>query len=312
MTPLPVIDLLNNVRVLSNYLYASQQVQLNSFVEDSNPTLATDFVDWQSNIDSEYFDGFLAEILLAQPAAIQQYYDDGVEPAIIQQLAQATLTLPGNTTPTLIAAADAVSNLVVSGGTFVTQLTDLAKTIEGADQKQVDDLMAQADQLSKQFDSEEQQIVEDSFKIAEGIVVTSIDIAIAVGTEGEDLQPVIKSISQVAEDAVNAITLTDEAKNTIAELQQAWAALDAATSNLAHIKTIINRLNAVTQQTSDAMTALNNVTNEWQQVVDLVNVSAADWLSYGNAALKEWLARMTVVNFATATQHVAQLALSKA
>lgn len=301
--PLPLISLLNNVRIVSNYLYASQQIGLTSYITKNYPSLATEFQDWQQDIFDEYFEGFLSENLTAQPAVIYQYYSDGMPADAIQGLAQSTLITDG-VTPGLITSADNVSSLINKGAAFVTQLTTIAKGIENADQQQVDTLTQQANQLSSQFDSEEDQIVEGSFKLGEDVVVTAVNIAIAAGSEGEDLEPVIKSVSQVGTDIADEITLSDEAKATIAQLQTTWASLDAATSALAQITLMINQLTAVTQDTSATLTALDNIVTEWQQVADSTNMSAADWASYGNAAMQEWASRMVTVSFATATQTV--------
>lgn len=302
--PLPVIDLLNNVRVISNYLYATQQIVLTSYIIDNNPQLATNFVNWQQDIFDEYFEGFLDENLMSQTETIQQFYNDSLSPATIQELAKSILVPEGTVTPGLITAADAVSNLVMSGNSYVGQLLTIAEGIENADKAKVAALMAQVQELSDEFDEEEQKIVSGSFKLGLDVVVTAVNIAIAVGTEGEDIQPVVKSISQVATDVVDEIDLKDSAKQTIAQLQQAWNELDAETFALAQITLIVNQLNEVTQDTSDTLQALNNVVDDWQEVADATQVSADEWANSGNAAFEEWCSRMVTVSFATVTQNI--------
>jgi hypothetical protein len=304
--PLPVIDLLNNVRIVSNYLYATQQIVLTSYIIDNNPQLATNFVNWQQDIFDEYFEGLLDENLLAQPETIQQFYNDKILPSTIQELAQSALIPQGSVTPRLITAADAVSNLIMSGNSYIDQLTAIAVGIENADKAKVAALMVQVKQLSDEFDEEEQKIVSGSFKLGLDVVVTAVNIAIAVGSEGEDIQPVVKSVSQVATDIVNEIDLKDSAKQTITQLQQSWSELDADTSALAHITLIVNQLNAVTQDTSATLTALDRLVSDWQEVADATQVSADEWAASGSAAFEEWCSRMVIVSFATVTQNVSQ------
>jgi hypothetical protein len=303
--PLPVITLLNSVRIISSFLYASQQVTLTSYLTDNYPDLATEFKNWQVDIFDEYFEGFINYNLISQPSLIQQLYTEGVAAASIQTIAQSTLTPEGKVVPGLITSADNVSDLITRGSNFVAQLSAIAQEIKGADQKQVDALMEQASQLSAQFDEEEEKLVSDAFKLGTDIVITAVNIAIAVDSEGEDLQPVVKSISQVGSDVINEIDLKDEAKNTIAQLQQTWALLDFETSALAQITLLLNQLNAVTQDTSGTFAALDSMVDDWQQVADLTNVSAQEWQDYGNAAMQEWCSRMVLVSFAVATQTVA-------
>jgi hypothetical protein len=303
--PLPVITLLNSVRIISSFLYASQQVTLTSYLTDNYPDLATEFKNWQVDIFDEYFEGFINYNLISQPSLIQQLYTEGVVAASIQTIAQSTLTPKGKVVPGLITSADNVSDLITRGSNFVAQLSAIAQEIKGADQKQVDALMEQASQLSAQFDEEEEKLVSDAFKLGTDIVITAVNIAIAVDSEGEDLQPVVKSISQVGSDVINEIDLKDEAKNTIAQLQQTWALLDFETSALAQITLLLNQLNAVTQDTSGTFAALDSMVDDWQQVADLTNVSAQEWQDYGNAAMQEWCSRMVLVSFAVATQTVA-------
>jgi hypothetical protein len=303
--PLPVITLLNSARIISNFLYASQQVTLTSYITDNYPDLATEFKNWQVDIFDEYFEGFINYNLISQPSLIQQLYTEGVDPASIQTIAQSTLTPKGKVVPGLITSADNVSDLITRGGNFVAQLSAIAQEIKGADQKQVDALMDQANQLSAQFDEEEEKLVSDAFKLGTDIVITAVNIAIAVDSEGEDLQPVVKSISQVGSDVINEIDLKDDAKNTISQLQQTWALLDFETSALAQITLLLNQLNAVTQDTSGTFAALDSMVDDWQQVADLANVSAQDWQDYGNAAMQEWCSRMVMVSFAVATQTIA-------
>ncbi len=304
--PLPVIDLLNNVRIVSNYLYATQQIVLTSYIIDNNPQLATNFVNWQQDIFDEYFEGLLDENLLAQPEMIQQFYNDKILPSTIQELAQSALIPQGSMTPRLITAADAVSNLIMSGNSYIDQLTAIADGIENADKAKVVDLMVQVKQLSDEFDEEEQKIVSGSFKLGLDVVVTAVNVAIAVGSEGGDIQPVVKSVSQVATDIVNEIDLKDSAKQTIAQLQQSWSELDAETSALAQITLIVNQLNAVTQDTSATLKALDGLVSDWQEVADATQVSADEWAASGNAAFEEWCSRMVTVSFATVTQNVSQ------
>jgi hypothetical protein len=303
--PLPVITLLNSARIISNFLYASQQVTLTSYITDNYPDLATEFKNWQVDIFDEYFEGFINYNLISQPSLIQQLYTEGVDPASIQNIAQSTLTPKGKVVPGLITSADNVSDLITRGGNFVAQLSAIAQEIKGADQKQVDALMDQANQLSAQFDEEEEKLVSDAFKLGTDIVITAVNIAIAVDSEGEDLQPVVKSISQVGSDVISEIDLKDDAKNTISQLQQTWALLDFETSALAQITLLLNQLNAVTQDTSGTFAAMDSMVDDWQQVANLANVSAQDWQDYGNAAMQEWCSRMVMVSFAVATQTIA-------
>ncbi|MEM9549068.1 MAG: hypothetical protein AAGA77_23980 [Bacteroidota bacterium] len=302
--PLPVLSILNNVRTISDFLYISQQTVLTSSIINSNPVLATDFVNWQQDIYNEYFEGFISENLIAQPYTIQGYYNDAFPVATMQSLANSTLIPTGSTTPGLIVSADSVSNLVTKGNIYASGLETIAKGIQGADQKKVDALMAIVDSLSTLFDQQEDELTKGSFGLGADIVVTAVNVAIAVGSEGETIQPLISSISKVGTDAITELNLSKDINNTIAELQQAWSDLDSASNELANITLIVNQLNAVIQKASATIKALKKIVNDWQKVANATMVSANKWLDTENTAFKEWTSRMVLVSFSTATQTI--------
>lgn len=303
-SPLPVIDLLNNVRTISNFLYTSQQTLLSANITTLHPSLSTDFEDWQQDIYNEYFQGFLNENLISQPDLINELYNDGLPTDSMQSLINGILTPVGMDTPNLITLADSISNLITTGSAYASSLETIAEQIQGADQQKVDALMATVASLSSQFDQQEDKLVSGSFKLGTDIVVTAVNVAIAVGSEGETVQPLIKSVSQIGTDVINELNLKDSINNTIAELQNAWNELDKESADLAQITLIVNQLKAVTTSASDTFAALDNIVTDWQTIADATNVSASEWASSGNSAFKEWSSRMVRVSFATATQTV--------
>jgi hypothetical protein len=301
---LPVIDILNNVRTISNFLYTSQQTTLTPNITTNNSALATEFVDWQQDIYNEYFEGFLSENLNSQTETIQLLYTDGVSTPSMQSIVNSILIPTGNLTPGLIVSVDSISNLIVKGSAYATSLDVIAKGIQGADQKKVDDLMTTVATLSSQFQQQEDKLVSDSINLGVDTVVTAVNIAIAVGSEGETIQPMISSISKVGTDAINALILKDSINQTIVDLQNAWNELDKETEELARITLIVNQLEAVTTNASATLTALNNVASDWQLVVEATQVSDHKWIKSESNAVQEWCSRMVLVSFGTFTQTV--------
>jgi hypothetical protein len=299
---LPVIDILNNVRTISNFLYTSQNITLTSDIISNNPALVTEFQNWQIGLWSEFMENYIDFNITATPGQIYSYYIDGFPVADIQNMAKETFMPGGLVTPTFVTAADAVSNLVIQGSTYASSLETIAKSIKNADIAKVAALTALANTLSTQFDSDEEKLASGSIKLGTDLVVTAVNVAIAVGTEGETIQPLISSVSQVGTDIITEINLSSEINATISSLQNAWNDLDKASTELAKITLILNQLNSITNQASTVLKALSNSVSEWQKSVDVTEISSKEWEKSGSDSLKEWCSRMQSVSFSAATQ----------
>jgi hypothetical protein len=136
------------------------------------------------------------------------------------------------------------------------------------------------------------------------VVSTAVDLAIAVGSEGEGIDPLVKGVIKLGEDPIDELVLTAEINQTLGQLESAWAALDKATTDLAQITLTCNQLKAVTDDASDTLTALQNLSNDWSTVAAVTTLGADDWANGGSAALQEWAARMVRISFGYATQQV--------
>lgn len=302
-THLPVIDLLNNIITINNYLRATQVAKLAPSIA-SNPAyapLVEGFTTWQFQIWSEYFEGLVDSNLVAQPMQIAELYSLKIA---TQEEVQGILFPDASPVASLVSLSDDISTLIGQGQAYVTQLDAIAKSIQGADKAKVAALQAQANALQAEFDKQEDKLTQDSISSAFDVVSTAIDVAIAVGTEGDVIQPLVKGITKIGQDAITELMLTDQINQILKQLESAWEALDAASMELAQITLTVNQLDAVVAASSTALTALNAVVQDWEQVGDTANDTLAQWRSEGDQAMNEWSARMIKVSFTTATQQI--------
>lgn len=298
-TPLPVLDVLNNVITVTNYINAIQSAALPAAIT-TNPqyaSLATDYANWQYTIWAQYYEGLVDGNIVAQAEQINTLVQTGVD---FPQSVYAAVVNPGSTaTPAVIALCDDVANQVAAGSAYVSQLLTIAQGIQGADKAKLAALNAIVDTLNTQFDQMEQQLTDKAIDNTKEAVVTFITVSVAVATDEDPVEPLAKGVAQVGTDIVEELMLSDEINATLGQLETAWKALDEETLQLAQINLIINRLNQVVNQTSKAITALNAIVDDWQTVCDTINESPAIWQSSGLSQLTEWASRMNNVNFAT-------------
>lgn len=300
---LPVIDLLNNVIAVNNYLQASETAKLAPSILN-NPTysaLVQNFKEWQYNIWAEYFEGLIDANLTAQPWQINKLYtlDIATQDAVKNILFASSASVPG-----VVSLSDDVSSLIGQGEAFVTQLDEIAKSIQGADKEKVAALQKQVDALQAEFNKQEDQLTEESISSAFDVIACAIDVAIAIGSEGEDIQPLIKGVTKIGKDIITELVLTDEIQQTLKSLEAAWEALDQASLELAQITQTVNQLDAVVKTTSIALTALSNIVADWNEVANIAIEPFIKWKSSGSQEMNEWAARMIKVAFTTATQTI--------
>ena len=300
---LPVADLLNNVITINNYLRASQTVQLAPFIlnDPAYAQLVQKLTNWQSQIWTQYFEGLIDANLIPQPEEIAELYNIGIA---TQNKIKGILFPSGGPVPGVVSLCDDVSSLIAQGETLVSQLQDIAKSIQGADQKRVDLLQQQADALQSEFNKQEDTLTDDSIGSAIDLVFCAIDVAVAIGSEGDVVQPLVKCVTKIAQDAITELELTDSINDLLKGLEATWALLDQASVDLAQVSMTVNQLNAVVEDTSEALTAIQAIVTDWTQVADTVTESSSQWSDTGNDAMNEWSSRMIKISFTTAAQGI--------
>jgi len=299
--PLPVVSLLNELMIIQGYLRAVTQTNLPAVISQ-NPqyaTLVTHFSDWQQDLWSEFWEGLLSGNITAQSEEIHDLFDDQVTDESIMHNVLYDAVVPG-----VVALCDDVAEMVTHGQPLLLQLEAIAQTIEGADHEAVAQLTALTATLETQFDQQEDTLTQSAIDSGVEVVSTAVDLAIAVGSEGEDIEPLVKGVIKLGQNAVNELVLTAEIKLTLGQLESAWAALDKATANLAQITLTCNQLKAVTDDASDTLAALQDLSNDWSTVAAVTTLSADDWANGGSAALQEWAAKMVRISFGYATQQI--------
>ena len=299
--PLPVVSLLNEVMIIQGHLWAVTQTNLPAVISQNpkHATLVTNFSDWQQDLWSEFWEGLLSDNIMAQSAEIHDLFDDQVtDQKVLHNV------LYDDIVPGVVALCDDVAEMVTHGQLLLQQLEAIAKTIEGAELKAVEQLTALTATLETQFGKQEDTLTQSAIDSSVELVSTAIDLAIPVGSEGEDVEPLIKGVIKLGQHAIGELVLTAEINQTLRQIEAAWAALDKATSDLARITLTCNQLKAVTDDASDTMAALENLSNDWSAVAAVATLSADDWASGGSAALQEWAARMVRISFGYATQHI--------
>ena len=290
---------------VNNYLRATQNVSLPSQVVQANSTLATEFEVWQNGVFSQFFDALLAEEIQAQVSEIASLYTDYSKGALtqaqVQSGAQEAINIEGSSPamPKVTISAINMATMVGNGEGYVSQLTTIADGIEGADQKTVDQITALADQLSQQFDSDEQKITKGIIQGAEDVFATVFDVAMALEGDEDAIKPLLQGLTNVGKDISTSFDASSDADKTIKELSTTWAALDAATKELASVKLAIQQLNAVLTQSSTTLTALAGVASTWGVVTSLINGTEDSWTGYGFDQVDAWYQQMQLVSFSS-------------
>ena len=299
--PLPVVSLLNEVMIIQGYLRAVTQTNLPPVISQ-NPQyagLVTEFSDWQQNLWSEFWEGLLSGNIMAQSEEINQLFGDQITDESVMHNVLYDGLIPG-----VVGLCDDVANMITNGQPLLQQLEAIAQTIEGADIQAVAQLTAVTATLETQFDQQEDTLTQDAIDSGVEVVSTAVDLAIAVGSEGEDIEPFVKGVIKLGQDAIDELVLTSEINQTLGQLESAWTALDKASTDLAQITLTCNQLKAVTDDASATLTALQDLSNDWSTVAAVTDLSADDWANGGSAALQEWAAQMVRISFGYATQQV--------
>jgi hypothetical protein len=305
---LPVISLLNSFMTIQGYLRCATTTVLPPVITQNpqNAALVTQFSDWQQDLWSEFWEGLMSN-LTGESSSISSLFQDGIDEESVMHE-----ELYDDDTPDVVALCDSVSLLVVEGQPLLVRLESIAKSIENADAKQVVQLTQLAGQLQSQFDQQEDKLTQDAIDSGFDLVAVAVDVALAVGTEGEDIDPLVKGVIKIGEDAVNELELTDAINTTLSQLESAWAQLDQATANLAQVTLTCNQIRIVTQEASTTLVALESLAADWSIVAGVTNVGDDEWANGGCAALKEWSARMARLSFTYATQPISVPATGRA
>jgi len=294
--PLPVLDILNNVITITNYLSAVNSAALPAWIT-SNPdygALPTEYGNWQYTLWAQYFQGLVNANILAQAQVINNLLGQG----ITQQSVFKSVITPGSAaTPSVILSCDAVGSQISAGQSYAQQLQIIANQIRNADQEKIKELNAIIAKLNKQFGDMEQQLTDKALDNTKQVVVTVVNVGVAVASEKDPISPLVEGVAKLGTDIIKEIVLTSEINDTVAQLEDAWDELDQATIQLAQVNMIINRLNKIVNNTSKAVNALNNIVNDWQLIYDTVNASPGEWASTGLKQLTQWGDRITRVSF---------------
>lgn len=300
-TPLPVISLMNSVMTIQAYLNAVTDTVLPPVIQQ-NPqyaTLVTQFTDWQEDVWGQFWEGLLSAGIIAESNEINNLFNVQVD----DQNAMKNMLYSG-VLPIVVAQCDDVANFVTDGQPLLTQLEAIAASIENADQEAVDQLTKLVGQLQDQFAQQEDTLTQDALNSAVDIVASAVDVMIAVGTEGEAIQPLVKGVIKLGTDAVDELMLTSEINQTLSELEKAWGALDEATADLAQITLTCNQLQAVTNQASTTLAQLQSLSDDWNSVASTTQQPPAVWHASGSASLQQWAAQMVKLTFNNATQSI--------
>jgi len=294
--PLPVLDMLNNVITITNYINAIQGAALPSSItgDPQYAALVTEYANWQYEIWEEYFEGLVNGNMIAQAEQLNELVQLGDDD---QSSFSAVVGPSSAPTPAVVSLCDDVSKLITSGNTYVSQLLAIAQAIQGADQAKLKALDTIVTTLNAQFSQMEDQLTDKAIDNTKEAVVTFVNVSVAVGTEKDPVAPLLKGVAQVGTDIVDELILSADIDSTLAQLEAAWLALDEETLQLAQINQINTRLNQVVTQTSAAISALDNIVTDWQTVCDVINGSPANWLNAGLRQVAEWSSRMCNVSF---------------
>ena len=293
---LPVLDILNNVITISNFTSAVNDIRLPDVITSNpaNDTLVSEFKKWQFTVWEEFSLALLNGNILAQAQEMKELYADGITD---QSVFKKVINADGELTPTTITLCDDFASQILAGKAYVEKLEDIASQIQGADKAKVAALTKLVDKLSKQFDDMEQKLTEKAIDTGKDVVVSIVDVGVAVGTKKDPIAPLAKGVAQVGSDIVKQLILTSDINRTLVELEKEWKALDDATIALTTITIIVNQLKLVVDSTSKTITSLDSIENDWQEVSDVIYGSPDNWKAHGLSAIAQWSERMCRVVF---------------
>ncbi|QHL90869.1 hypothetical protein GVO57_08620 [Sphingomonas changnyeongensis] len=309
MAPLPVIPILQSVMTAQSYLRAATNASLPPVITGQGQygPLVTSFVDWQEELWTQFWEGLVDTGVVAAAAEVNTLFHSNLADAgVINGL------LYDDDIPIAVAQCNDVANLITSAQPMLEQLEEIAASIEGADQAKVDAYTALVAQLQDQFNAQEDKLTQDALDSATEIVSTAIDVGIAIGSEGEDTTQLIEGVIKLGTTAIDELALTAAIKETLGQLEDAWAALDQASADLAQITHCCKQLKTVTDQTAATLTALDTLSTAWNSVAATTTLPADQWESEGCAALRQWAAQMVKLSFGNATQRVTTSTVSAA
>jgi hypothetical protein len=293
--PLPVLDICNNLITITSYLSAINSAVLPNFVVSDNPTLATEYADWQNTIWDQYFIGLLNSNILAEAQEMNNMINDGITE---QSVFQSIINQSQGPVPEVIDSCDDMMNQISAGKSYLTQLQAIATSIQDADTEKIAQLNSIIEQLNNQFNDLEDKLTDKALDSGKEIVITTIEVGVAVGTEEDPIAPLIKGIAQVGFDIISELELSSEINATLAQLESSWTNLDKVTLQLAQVNLLLNQLTAVVTQTSIAIASLNNIVIDWQTICDTITTDTpAQWSKRGISKITEWSARMSRIQF---------------
>jgi hypothetical protein len=292
--PFPVLDICNNLITVSSYLNAVYNATLPPSVVSANQQLATNFQDWQAEVWDEYLVALLNEGILAEALEINDLIQDGIT---AQSVYQMVFNPNAGPVPTVISLCDELTNVITSGTDTLNSLVAVAQGMQGYDAGQMANLTSIVNSLNTQFDSMEDQLTEKALENMKEVVVTIVEVGVAVATEEDPISPLINGVAQVGENLVTELTLSSAINSTLSDLETAWNELDTVTIEYAIVTQVINKLNAVIGDATVTVNALNNIVNDWQTIVDAVNGPASSWTPTTFPMLQEWAARMNQISW---------------
>lgn len=299
-TLLPVIDLMNNIVTLNNFLTSLNKVQLPGQLTE-NPqykSLVSDFNDWRFLLWEEFFEGLVDGEIVPQAQEVETFFKDNLKDITLYH---SVFYGSSKVTPKTLQSADQVSSLIVKGEGYAQQLDEIAKSIEGADEKKVADLLAKANTLEAQFSKQEADLTEKAISSGEDLVAAAVDVAVAVGTEGDEIQPLINGVTTLGKDVITELVMTSEIHTTLLQLEDIWEKLDQATIELFKMKLLVKQVDKIVEQESGVLMALSSISSQWTTIVDITS-DDANWDPSGMHMLNEWSERMNNVAFTTYSQ----------
>ncbi|MDJ0834933.1 MAG: hypothetical protein QNK37_00370 [Acidobacteriota bacterium] len=301
---LPVIDILNNLITVNNFLMASQALKLPKAVTDNpdNEKTVHDFREWKQTIWQSYFEGLLNAQIVPQADEINQLYN---LQAATQEGIQGILFEEGNPVPIVIAGTDQLAKLLAQGEPILGDLKAIAESIKHADEKEVAEISKTVKQLNESFDQDQQKFNQTILSAGTTLIATVVDVSIDIAAEEPPIKPLIQGVTQIGKDVITEIKLTRESIDLLEQLEDQWAALDAATAELAQMRMVVDQIDQVVQEGSFVFDVLSRVAADWQRVASVAKESHKRWVAGGSDAMEEWAARMSLAGFSSATMQLA-------
>jgi len=302
--PLPVIDILKNVVTLNNFLTAIDKIELPDQIT-SNPQYASfvsNFSNWRALLWVEFNGGLLDRCITPAATITTTYFKLKIED---QDTYREVFygDHDNSLIPLTVKSADGLSVLVSNGEKYIDNLNDIAKSIEGADAAKVLELSKEVDALETQFSQQEAKLTDKAISSAKDVTAAAIDVAIALGSEGDVIKPLVSGITTLGDDAVTELVATAEISATLSKLQTLWGELDDASIQLFRIQRVTKQLKAVVSKESEVFDALSNIVKDWSQVSNIV-AHKSQWTEDNRESLQEWAARTANVVIETYTQKV--------